>query len=1064
MTISVFAFGFSAQPAVSSADSLTDTSLLATLKANIDEYEKMMDGNTIYMNMADAYEAYCAACETYYENYYGYEYDDGSVKHTYSADEISQANTTLVNAVAEMTPFTGYVGEATEAADSSYSIDTLAKIGDDYNYYVENQGDDYKSTELYDELSGVLYTYGVGGDAGHYGPSISSSNRLNSANVNTGLLYGSIVFFYTGSEHDEYINTTDTYAVPINLYINANGGYIDNATISFLGIDGRDVNAVMNGDMFILKRDWHGHIEGEGASKYITLYGDEFSSNKGLYVRVFGHDYTSYHGVYYPGTSLDFRSYNASNMYATYYSNTMYYTGTPADETAVGTEVNSYYTRYGLLDYVYLNNSSSSEFSYIRCNSTNISYQQSTILYDAISSGNAGNFFNSVSNNYVDDLATGNAASYIYVVDYDKVLTALEKYKSYYNMYNGGGDGYTYYRQNKNNAMSNLLKAYDTVTSLDPNDPNNFNTSSNDIAGEVEKLASTFEQDVTALESAANALNGNWDTITYSKVPLKQVEYDTETGYSDKYDFTNADGVFCTEYYGSEPAKSTNIMGNYEYIEYYSEPVTAKGTVGEAIYDFTWNMTKHLYDGYEFNEEVTSAYYSASDGGFLNDVETNFDDGNNSDTQTKFTVYPYSQKCTFYAFHVTMDINVNVIYAVNEDGNITPVQTNENAAQIAYYSTTLDFSADDNDEIEIPESFVTATSKYILARGDDGKQETVTTDYDGTYNIDGDKNTITFDWDAALAYSKSSSASTVCNVYVYYKPVEVTVYYKPYSVFYDAQFNDSEDETQRSSHIIGDSDSEDGYVIKFDDDDSSTSNDNYVKETITNSSAWSGATAVCKGANDGTSDSMSYFVGWYLFDHEVVTYEDFVNSKCISTAASYHDNQDLLDLASEYGLNELHSDINNWNSDTTYYFYAVFTEDPILSGALEVDIQPSNSDESDESEFTIPNGSPFVIRIEGIEESSQTEHIDMSVVGYVNESGKITVNFALREGHYNVTVESVDGYTVEASDDYSDKIVSYDNEETVCTFTVTEANRYGSIQNASDGRDNVFTVSDITET
>ncbi len=1052
LAVTVFSVGFSFKPTISSAD--TSSNELESLKNNIDNYEKMMDGTTIYNNMEPAYEAYCAACEAYYENYYGYDYEDGETQHTYSSTEVNNANLALVEAMSDMTVFEGYEGQVSSAADGSYSTSSLAQKGDSYNYYVTNHGDDYSSTELYDEMSGLLYTYGVGSGSEYYGPSLTASGRIDGEDVNTGLEYGSVVFFYTGENHENddsegnnVLKQTTTYAVPINLYINANGGYLDRATVTFFAIDASDnSNISVNNDIFQLHRAWHGHIEGaQTASTYVTIAGNALGNNgNNYYVQFFGHDYTSSTASY---SGLGFRSYNKSGMTATYYSNTMYYTGKPSDTTANST-VNTYYTIYDMLDYNYYN-VMASEYVFIRPNrsNANVSYQQAQASNDAaVSSGNSGSFM-SVSGTAMDSagLKSGNARSYIYVIDYDSVLTAMETYKLYYNMYNGGSDGYTYYRQNNNNAMSNFLSAFDKLTAIDPNNSDYFNSSSDDIAGQVVTLSTTLENAVDAVKSASEVLDNSYDTITYSKLPVKQLVYDDTTYKSDKYVFTNANGDFCTDIYSSSPSQYTVIMGNYEYVEYYSSPTTAKGTVGGPIYGFEWDMTDHLYNGYDFDTDVTKAYYSASTGGFLNDVEVSFSPY--SSTQTSFNVVPYSKVVTFYAFHATMDINLNIVYAVKGDDNeVTEIKTIDNADKIEYYKTSIDFSQDNNENV--PAYFTTDTSKYVKT------DDPVEADYEGDYEQN--ENEIQFTWNDTYAYNKSNSTSTTCNVYVYYEPVAVTVQYMAYSVQYNVSFDDEsnqeEDDYTRDHHIVGESENIDGLIKLYDasvDANSATGATESLSETVTDCTAETGATAVRNGEYEGeTFVNSTYFVGWYLLDHEAESYADFTEAHCLSTSISYKP-ASLTAAATESGLSTL-SSLDNWTVNTVYYLYAVFTEDIIETEHITVEIMADD-------EYELEANTPFLITIVGVSDISSSEHVNMTTLAYTDASGMISQTFDMREGIYSVTVKSVDGLTVVASEDYSNVTVDTgDNTNPLCIFTISETTDTNNTQSDSNYIDNVF--------
>ncbi len=399
---------------------------LSVLKANIKNYEDMMDGEHIYKNMDAAYTAYCNACEAYYENYYGYEYDDGSTVHEQDVTEVTTANTALETAMENMEEFKGYEGEATTAADGSYTSDSskatsstplLMQKSDTTTTYttdcntnygtksgieVKAMGDGHDSIEMYDELSGVMYTYGVNTGAGSYGANpttggTGSNQRLGGQEMNNGLIYGSVVFLYTGEGKgkDEYFNRTSTYAVPIDCYLNFYPSYKDQTTISYLGVNFDDeANAAtqMNGGAFELHRGWHGWYANSANtfnSQYVSgISGSSnnyenhfFGFNEGFayksgtysfYSQIYIEDYDSSYGYSKSNWNggLLYRSYNTGNNHgSSINSNTLYYTGDPktsvankdttkiaGNSTSTATGTGTYYAQYDTLDFIYFNN------------------------------------------------------------------------------------------------------------------------------------------------------------------------------------------------------------------------------------------------------------------------------------------------------------------------------------------------------------------------------------------------------------------------------------------------------------------------------------------------------------------------------------------------------------------------------------------------------------------------------------------------------------------------------------------------------------------------------------
>ncbi len=1219
------------------ADGIDDE--LGKLKDNIEEYEGMMDGEHLYTNMEAAYEKYCDACKTYYENYYGYDYEDGAKVHTQSVNEVTSANTALETAIENMKPYTGYVGEATTAADGDYTKDEdVAKANsstallmqkDDSNTYTVDcstqygtskdteakvMGDDHNSIEMYDELSGVMYTYGVsnqnGANAGNYGPSPtatkSNGGRLGSAEVNVGLIYGSVVFLYTGEgkEENEYFKRTSTYAVPINAYVDCAQDYKDQISVSYIGVNLEDEEYDMNGGAFELHRGWHGWLEYQNhTSYYVTGTGhDDNNSNNNYatssnnyenhffgYTEGFGYySQSSYYseicangatGNEETGSGLYYRSHTPdhsgnTNWYNTIYSNTLYYTGDPktsvankdttkiaGESTSSVTGTGTYYAAYDLLDYTYYNMSGGNSgtgnqnrkrsgcfgnywlirpvrsgtsgsvtgyYSNHAGNNGSGNITNTTLpnfvkaVEDFETSGDASGFYSSTTenNSFASNAQPGGAAdSYIYVVDYEPVLDAVDEYMQYTKI--ADPDSNTYYRYGSD-SMKAILSAFDSITGYNPNSAfsgdNNITTLN--VAETVEDVAETLEDSVDSLEdviedntiaaseatpkSATQPLADtdedlivkDYDTVSYTIHEMVQTGYDEATGTSNKYDFLTSEGQFVTtgtddmgvyEYYDGtkrpEPKAMSStsptsvkplVSSNYEY-------TTIKGTVGETRATYTVSISRaddDLLMGHEFNSEVFASYYGATEGaqdtltgGFLNDVFTSVTEYAHSSgyqpVDYTATITVYAQKAELYVFESAREYQ---IYYILKD------RTNYDTEGDAAYKTSVVLEQRDPITISYYTKYVEdAVPTTFVHNGALYKLSTATRDvWSGNGNpsvsrADTSKGDVTYTWLYTEAYHTSAR-----EVNVYYTRVPVNVVYASHSVIIESGTN----------QIIGDATQTDGYV-KVKGAEDSTATEQFSEQTtaayntyVDSSTTYPvsgpvGATAVPNTSTDNGKEAT--FVRWYLLDKAPgdVTWYDFSSATAVSgswTETDYVPN--LVDDMKQAGLaaaNATEEDIiGAWDEETTYYYYAVFTADePDTSTKhLQVTLQIDDWDPSMATE----TGTQFIVNV--TDEISDGLDMDISYVAEIGSDGTVTLTFDLLPGTCVVEINTdfAYGYSLVIDEEDTHNLGDGTQQEIINTGTEDNHHLYfhlvydplNTAESNSDSKTNNFTYGTTT--
>lgn len=249
------------------------------LKALVDQYESRVESGTIYTNLADSYTAW-------YDAYLTYVLVTAGVR---DAEEVDTAYNTLQTEMNEMTAWSPYQATANAAADGSYTVNDL----------VEN-----------DEMTNVLYAYGVGSDSPYN--SVGTSGAFLQATLNTGVQYGDTVLLYDGAS---------TPAFPISMF------YSKSAAINTRRP--RSLNPTSS--VFELRKNWHGAGSSADAG-YQTTTGAHMS-----YV-------------------LNDTSINAPEASTSTYrfSNTLYWSG---DSSAFGSQ---YSITYSSQDWVVWDNNSNS--------------------------------------------------------------------------------------------------------------------------------------------------------------------------------------------------------------------------------------------------------------------------------------------------------------------------------------------------------------------------------------------------------------------------------------------------------------------------------------------------------------------------------------------------------------------------------------------------------------------------------------------------------------------------------------------------------------------------------
>jgi hypothetical protein len=179
--------------------------------------------------MAQAYEAYVNSNEALDASVYG---ENESV-------DFNLATIQLSIALNQMSEYTGYYGNATSAADGSYSS----------SIFIEN-----------DKMSNVLYTYGIG----NYSPYQATTTDGQRA----GVQYGAITFLYTGDNDD--------MACPVGMFANKTAATGTHRT--------RSIRPSTDG--FKLVKLWHGkstnaeyHTVTSGSSYDVLGYTDNDSTS-----------------------------------------------------------------------------------------------------------------------------------------------------------------------------------------------------------------------------------------------------------------------------------------------------------------------------------------------------------------------------------------------------------------------------------------------------------------------------------------------------------------------------------------------------------------------------------------------------------------------------------------------------------------------------------------------------------------------------------------------------------------------------------------------------------------
>ncbi|MCD7723225.1 MAG: hypothetical protein LUH82_04675 [Clostridiales bacterium] len=977
---------------------------LDQLYSEISEFENMMDGTTIYTNMSAAYTAYKTACEVYYENLYGYDYETGATTVAYSQDTVNSAYTALSNAINNMSAFTGYVGTATTAADGSYSSSSL--YSGTYPSSVLGGG----STSSGDKMSGLLYTYGVGSTSGWFGASwnkVSNSNtRLGNNynyNNNHGLRYGTVVFLWTGTGHSSGGNTyneTSTYAVPINAYFSPG----DKKAAQFLSVNSDDqtgYTGVLNNSNFILNTAWHGIKSSTGsASVWDNTAG--YNSTLSTYTGTNSFQYLnqSYTALNSNDSSSYWSAYNATNYdYVVHtYSNTLYYKGNPnktnsSDSTNLS--ATAYYAKYDMICYY-----TKSGSSYNGYQPYFVFYPNRDTEYVYYTNTAAGPVMPTTSNDYYsmytgggDSYQTGDAASYIYVLNYDLVLTALENNKSALAM-NGGSDGVTYYRQDKNGAMTALLAAFDAITDYDPNSAFSANTTSLGVSSLVATAAGTLSGYVNTLNSAAATAADNYDTITYT---IKQVY---QTG-SDPLDFTDASGNMVTTANDTDFDSYTNLsydksgtvkgtVGVYFEDSVYSEekngfignrlnsPDTVEATSTSAIttlagYSFSPNATAEYYKQVASHTLTTGQYSSINEYSKATVTNTWTDRPSNGIQRAEIHVVPYAQNVTFYSFYTANLIEIKVNYVDADDQN-TVLKT-ENIT-IPY--TTLTDTVDSGFVHETTSGY----SKYVLLAdgGENNNGDAISDAVSSTYtNFTEDSDTEqTYTWLSSIAqqtttYNSSSGKETYTSITaeenavqrtvstdyvttVYYRPLQVTVNYSVVSG------TEIEDTSYGTLTLTG-----------------QANTDATATETVTDTGNLTGATVTVNQSQGNATYSLD---GWYYSTSEIT------DASAFSTMSAYS-----TDEAVALALTE--TDVEDWTENQTIYLYALLSMASTYT-TLTVPIHVQDGQEGD------------VVVVEIADSNWQGYGTAVTL----DSDGNATAVFTVYDGDYYVWVDTNWGYDI----------------------------------------------------
>ncbi len=1007
---------------------------LAALYAQIEAYEEKMDGNTVYTNMDAAYTAYCAACKAYYENYYGYEYDDGSKAHQQNVEEVTSATDALQTALTNMETFTGYVGEATTAADGSYTTGTLTSKSAGATYPVATLGEGHNDTALYDELSGVMYTYGIGSSAGYVGPGASvhsiTSVRLDGAGVNAGLVYGSIVFLYTGTNHDSQYNQTSTYAVPIGSYSDGNTDYARRNVLYEMGVslteEEKAASYTLNGNAFEIRRDWHGYQTdtfGYTPTTNGTIYpGGNTSYSENTYY--YGYDTTQGYGGTNCNSSYITHVFGASSgNHTSVYSNTLYFTG-DMNTTAPSslTTNNSYYSKFDMLDYQYFrcgNNvgGNGGKYYFIRPSRANmnlIGFDSSSAL-TAASNFSSGNLSSNWSNNSItSDAQPGGAAdSYIYVVDYDSVLTALDNNKKYLNMVD---DNY-YYRYGSS-GMHAILAAYDQLTEYDPNSSFLSNGTNLDVDNLVGMVAGVLSSYVSDLESAvslnvSNSRVTGYDTVTTFVHHMILTGYD-ENGNSEKYNFLR-NGVYATS--------GTDAIGDYTWHND-GDTITAAGTVGVATRTLnppsTLVQTTNQVAGYEYNQAVTDKYYSASDEGFIHAVNITRDGGGQWGTQMYVTVY--SATAELYVYHTPEEIELTVNYVDKSNATLKT-----STVTLEYYKTALE-----------AESFVQGGSKWVRTSTE------ISSTYPSSYfEADANGTTHSYTWNSSAVSDTANYITTV-----EYEAQAVNVVYAAYSVIL---------QNESTNEFIGGSTQQDGYVqLNGSSEVLAQVSESPTAAYTTAESVSANGTVAPVGATAVKNDSLSNdkFLYWFVSTKspEEISYTDFTAANYISAVNNLVPN--LETDAAKIGLES----IADWDENTTYYYYAVFTADEMNTETKHITVVLNVTDEENWESLI---GSEFIIHVEDTLTGGDAVY-SADTVAVIGNDGTATVVFDVLPGECTVKVISDFAYGFSDASDNETVDPSSEDDHTV-TFKLSY-NPLNTADNDSDIQTNIFVLgSDDTD-
>lgn len=223
------------------------------LKNLLDQYETRIESGTPYTNLANSYEAW-------YDGYVTYFLVTAGVR---SADEVDAAYNNLETQFNAMKAWTPYQATATAAADGSYT--SLGLVDGD-------------------QMSNVLYAYGVGDTAAYADADLRDSDTLQTY-TRAGVQYGTTVLLYDGSG--------SAMGFPVSMYTARRTG---------TGVSGtRSMRPTTT--PFALVKNWHGLSNTPGYQTATESY------------------------VGYTDNS-DFLSHtNASNDNPDRYSNTLYWTG-----------------------------------------------------------------------------------------------------------------------------------------------------------------------------------------------------------------------------------------------------------------------------------------------------------------------------------------------------------------------------------------------------------------------------------------------------------------------------------------------------------------------------------------------------------------------------------------------------------------------------------------------------------------------------------------------------------------------------------------------------------------